>query len=56
MLPAGGRRRSKTFRVRRLTRPEMVALIEEERRRGATWVLSPSLDQRKLIEEEVSGG
>ncbi|HZL19870.1 MAG TPA: hypothetical protein VFG23_19200 [Polyangia bacterium] len=51
VLPASGRRRVRTFRVRRLTRPEMAALIEEERRRGATWTLSPSRDQRRLIAE-----
>lgn len=50
VFPQSSRRRERTFRVRNLTRAQMVALIEEERRRGAIWTPAPSRDQRKLVE------
>lgn len=45
--PGGAVTRSYWFR--RQTRQELRALIEEETRRGATFSLAPSLDQRRLL-------
>lgn len=49
--------KERTFTLRNLTRAELVATIEAEQAKGVVFSPSPSLDQRRLLEdEEVDGG
>ena len=45
------------YTIRNVSRPELVLLIEEEIRRGGSFVHAPSFDQRRLVtEDEAEGG
>jgi hypothetical protein len=44
------------FTIRNITRPELVTLIAEEIRRGASFVKAPSFDQRRLVTDDESEG
>lgn len=49
--------RERTFRLRNLTRAELEHTIDEEQQRGAVFSPAPSLDQRRLLDDEtVEGG
>jgi hypothetical protein len=56
-LLIGGDGMGRTFTIRDVTRKQLVALIEEEIRRGAQFVKAPSFDQRRLVsDDEIEGG
>jgi hypothetical protein len=46
---------ARQFKLRNLTRPELVAVIREEIRKGAVFTPAPSLDQRALVNRSELG-
>ncbi len=56
-LLIGGDGMGRTFMIRNVTRRQLVDLIGEEIRRGASFVKAPSFDQRRIVsEDEAEGG